>query len=116
MKLAEWHVKLKYPRMIASLPRELAWSFRAEDGAKIHFGHYEVQPLVPLNVLFGRELDLINRRDRGAWVWSEKHLHQLAYYPTIKKMASAMALKVAEIVVKGTEPGARLLYRLMVML
>ena len=70
VKLAEWHVKGKYPRMIARLPRELAWSFRAEDGAKIHFGHYEVQPLVPLGVFFGRELDLINRRDRGAWVWS----------------------------------------------
>ena len=61
---------------------ELAWAFRAEDGAKVYFCHYEVQPLVPLSVFFGRELDLINRRDRGAWVWSEKHLHQLAYYPT----------------------------------
>ena len=49
--------------MIASLPRELAWSFRAEDWAKIHFGHYKVQPLVPLNVFFWRELDLVNRRD-----------------------------------------------------
>ena len=68
--------------MIARLPRELAWSFRAEYWANIHFGQYEVQPLVPLNVFFWRELDLINRRDRGAWVWSEKHLHQLAYYPT----------------------------------
>ena len=106
---------------------ELAWEFRAEDGAKVHFWHYEVQPLVPLSVFFGRELDLINRRDRGAWVWSEKHLHQLAYYPTtvywdtvgsaMKKMARAMvALKVANIVVKGTEPEARLLYRLLTML
>ena len=59
VKLAEWHVKRKYPRMIARLSRELAWSFRAEDGAKIHFWHYEVQPLVPLSVFFGRELDLI---------------------------------------------------------
>ena len=60
-------------------------------------------------------------------MWSEKHLHQLTYYPTttywdtvwtaVKKMAKAMAvLKVAEIVVKGTEPEARLLYRLMSML
>ena len=99
--------------MIARVPRELAWSFRAQDGAKIHFGHYEVQPLVPLNVFFGRELDLINRRDRGAWVLSEKHLHQLAYYPTtpywdtvgtaVKKMAKDLvALKLAKIVVKGT--------------
>ena len=63
IRLAEWHVNGKYPRMIASLPRELAWSFRAEDGAKIHFWHYEVQPLVPLNVFFWRELDLVNRRD-----------------------------------------------------
>ena len=57
-------------------------------------------------------------------MWSEKHLHQLAYYPTtphwdtvgtaIKKMAKAMAvLKVAKIVVKATEPEARLLYRMM---
>ena len=71
--------------------------------------------MVPLNVLFWRELDLINRRDRGARVWSEKHLHKLAYYPTtpywdtvgtaVKKMAKAMvALMVAKIVVKGTEP------------
>ena len=86
-----------------------------------------MQPLVPLSVFFGMELDLINRRDRGAWVWSEKHLHQLAYYPTtrywdtvgsaIKKMARAMvALNVTKIVVKGTEPEARLLYRLMTML
>ena len=86
-----------------------------------------MQPLGPLTVFFGRELDLINRRDRGAWVWSEKHLHQLAYYPTtlywdtvgsaIKKMARAMvALKVTKIVVKGTEPEARLLYRLLTML
>ena len=36
VKLAEWHVKGKYPPMIARLPRELAWAFRAEDGAKIH--------------------------------------------------------------------------------
>ena len=64
VKLAEWHVKGKYPLMIARLQRELAWSFRAEDGAKIYFGHYEVQPLVPLSVFFGRELDLINRMDR----------------------------------------------------
>ena len=82
---------------------------------------------MPLNVLFWRELDLINRRDRGARVWSEKHLHKLAYYPTtpyldtvgtaVKKMAKAMvALMVAKIVVKGTEPEARLLYRLMSML
>ena len=87
---------------------ELAWAFRAEDGAKVHFGHYEVQPLVPLSVFFGRELDLINRRDRGARVCSEKHLHHLAYYPTtlywdtvgsaIKKIARAMvALKVTKI-------------------
>ena len=113
--------------MIARLPRELAWSFRAEEGAKIHFGHYEVQPLVLLNVFFWRELDLINRRDRGAWVWSEKHLHQFAYYPTtpywdtvrtaVSKMLKAMvALKVAKIVVNGSEPEARLLYRLMSML
>ena len=125
--LAEWHVKGKYPRMIARLPRELTWSFRAEDGANIYFGHYEVQPLVPLSVFFGGELDLINRRDRGAWVWSEKRLHQLAYNPTtlywdtvgsaIKKMARAMvALNVAKIVVKGTEPEARLPFRLMAML
>ena len=40
VKLAEWHVKGKYPRMIARLPRELAWSFRADDGVNIHFGHY----------------------------------------------------------------------------
>ena len=120
VKLAEWHVKGKYPRMVARLPRELAWSFRAVDGAKIHFGHYEVQPLVPLTVFFGMDLDLINRRDRGAWVRSEKHLHQLAYYQStpywdtvvtaVKKMAKAMAaLKVAKIVVNGTEPDARLL-------
>ena len=123
VKLAEWHVKGKYPWMIARLHRELEWSFRAEIGAKIHSGHYEVQPLVPLNVFFVRESDLINRRNRGAWVWSEKHLHQLAYYSTtqywdtmgtaIHKMAMAMAaLKVAKIVVNGTEPEARLLYRL----
>ena len=61
---------------------ELAWLLRAANGAKIHFGHYEVQPLVQLSVFFLMELDLINRRDRGAWVWSEKHLHQLAYYLT----------------------------------
>ena len=73
VKLAEWHVKWKYPRMIARLPRELAWAFLAEDGAKVHFRHYEVQPLVPLSVFVGWELDLINRMDRGAWVWSEKH-------------------------------------------
>ena len=71
-----------------------------------------MQPLVPLNVFFGRELDLIIRRDRGVWVLSEKHLHQLAYYPTtpywdtvgtaVEKMAKAMAaLKVAKILVKG---------------
>ena len=86
-----------------------------------------MQPLVPLSVFFGRELDLINRRDRGAWVWSEKHLHQLAYLPmtvywdsvksAVKKMARAMAaLRVAKVVVKGTEPEARLLYRLLTML
>ena len=39
VKLPEWHVKVKYPRMIARLPRELAWAFRADDGAKVHFGH-----------------------------------------------------------------------------
>ena len=83
--------------------------------------------MVPLSVFFGRELDLNNRRDRGAWVWSEKHLHQLAYYTTtlyldtvgsaIKKMARAMAaLQVAKIRVNGTEPEARLLYRLLTML
>ena len=82
---------------------------------------------MPLTVFFGKELDLINRRDRWAWVWSEKHLHQLAYYPTtlywdtvksaIKKMARAMvALRVAKIVVKGTEPEPRLLYRLLTIL
>ena len=71
--------------------------------------------MVPLSVFFGRKLKMIGRRDRGAWVWSEKHLHQLAYYPTTpywdtvsaagKKMARAMtALRVAKIVVKGTEP------------
>ena len=60
-------------------------------------------------------------------MWSEKHLHQLAYYPTtlywdtvksaMRKMARAMAaLQVAKIVVKGTEPEARLLYRLLTML
>ena len=60
-------------------------------------------------------------------MWSEKHLHQLAYHPTtmywdsvksaMKKMARAMAeLQVAKIVVKGTEPEARLLYRLLTML
>ena len=86
-----------------------------------------MQPLVQLTVFFGRELDLINRRDRGAWVWSEKHLHQLAYYSktpywntvgtAMKKMAKAMlVLNVAKIVVKGTEPEARLLYRLMSLL
>ena len=127
VKLAEWHVKVNCPRMIARLPRELAWAFLADDGAKVHFGHYEVQPLVPLSVFFGRELHLINRSDRGAWVLSEKHLHQLAYYPTtvywdtvnsaMTKMARAMAaLKVAKIVVKGTEPEAMLLYRLLTML
>ena len=52
VKLAEWHVKGKYPRMIARLPRELAWSFLVVDWAKINFGHYEVQPLVPLTVFF----------------------------------------------------------------
>ena len=82
---------------------------------------------MPLSVFFGRELYLINRMDSGAWVWSEKHLHQLAYHSTtrywdsvksvMKKMASAMAaLRVAKIVVKGTEPEARLLYRLLTML
>ena len=39
VNLAEWHVKGKYPRMIARLPRGLAWAFRAEDWANIHFGH-----------------------------------------------------------------------------
>ena len=58
VKLTEWHVKGKYPRMIARLPRELAWSFRAEDGANIHSGHYEVQPLVPLNVFFWKGVGL----------------------------------------------------------
>ena len=83
--------------------------------------------MVPLNVFFVMELDLINRLDRGVWVWSEKHLHELAYYQTapycdtvgtaVKKMARAMvALGVANIVVKGTEPEARLLYRLISML
>ena len=54
-------------------------------------------------------------------------MHQLAYHPTtlywdtvgsaIKKMARAMvALRVANIVVNGTEPEARLLYRLMAVL
>ena len=52
VKLAEWQVKGKYPRMIARLPREVAWAFWAEDRAKIHFWHYEVQPLVPLSVFF----------------------------------------------------------------
>ena len=92
----------------------------------ISTGHYEVQPLVQLNVFFGRELDLINRRDRRVWVWSKKHLHQLAYPTTLywdtvgsamKKMARAMAaLNVAKIVVNGTEPEARLLYLLLTML
>ena len=56
-----------------------------------------------------------------------KHLHQLAYYTTtpywdtvwtaVKKMAKAItALNVAKIVVKCTEPEARLLYRLLSML
>ena len=83
--------------------------------------------MVPLSVFFGMELDLINRMDRGAGVWSEKHLHQLADYQTtlywdtvgtaIKKMTRAMvALKVSTIVVKGTVQEARLLYRLMTML
>ena len=60
-------------------------------------------------------------------MWSEKYLHKLAYYTTtqyldtvgtaMKKMARVMpALKVAKIVVKGTEPEARLLYLLMSML
>ena len=60
-------------------------------------------------------------------MWSEKHLHQLVYYPTtlywdtvksaMKKMTRAMAaMKVAKIVVNGTEPEARLLYRLLTML
>ena len=60
-------------------------------------------------------------------MWSEDHLHQLAYYPTtlywdtvksaMKNMARAMvAIRVANIVVKGTEPEARLLYRLLTML
>ena len=113
-------------RIIARLPIELAWSFLAENVAKIHFGHYEVQPLVQLRVLFGMELDLIKLPDRGAWVWSEKHLHLLAYCQTtpycdtvgtvVKKMAKTMvAPSVAKIVVKGTEPGDRLLYRLMAM-
>ena len=31
MRLAEWHDQSKYPRMIARLPMEPAWSFRAED-------------------------------------------------------------------------------------
>ena len=54
-------------------------------------------------------------------------MHQLAYYPTtlywdtvksaMKKMATAMvALRVAKIVVNGTEPEARLLYRLLTIL
>ena len=82
---------------------------------------------MPLSVFFGRELYLINRRDRGALVWSEKHLHQLVYHPTtmywdsvksaMKKIARAMAaLPVDKIVVKGTEPEARLLYLLMSLL
>ena len=29
IRLAEWHVKGKYPRMIARLPREVAWAYRA---------------------------------------------------------------------------------------
>ena len=70
VKLAVWNVRGRYQRMIARFPKELAWSFRAEDGAKVHFGHYVMLPLVPLSVFFGRELDLINRGDRGAWVWS----------------------------------------------
>ena len=55
-------------------------------------------------------------------MWSEKHLHQLAYYPTrpywdtvdtaVKKMAKALAtLKVTKIVMKGTEPEASM-YRM----
>ena len=60
-------------------------------------------------------------------MWSEKHLHQLAYYPTtpywdtvgmaVKKMAKALeTLKVAKVVLNGTEPEARLLYCQMSML
>ena len=43
-KLAEWHVKLKHSRMIARLPMELAWWFRAEDWAKIHLGIMRCSP------------------------------------------------------------------------
>ena len=42
IRLAEWHDQGKYRRMISMLPRKLAWSFRAENGAKIHVVHYEV--------------------------------------------------------------------------
>ena len=38
VKLAEWHVKGKYPRIFARLTRELAWSFRAEDGLRYTLG------------------------------------------------------------------------------
>ena len=29
VKVAEWNFKWKYPRMIARLPRELEWAYRA---------------------------------------------------------------------------------------
>ena len=57
--------------MIARLPRELTWAFRAEYGAKVHFGHYEVRPLVPMSVFFWRELYLINRRTESVGVVRE---------------------------------------------
>ena len=123
LKLAERQINEKYPRMIARLQRELTWPYRAEDGGKISFGHYEVPSLVQLPVLIGKEQALINRRDRWSWAWSEKHLHQTAYYHTtiyldtvataVNKMAKALrALQVKKIVVKGNVAEARLLYRL----
>ena len=79
---------------------------------------------MPLTVFFGIELAQIKRRYRGLWVWSEKHLHQFAYYPTttdwdtvataVKKTARAlMVLQVKKIVVKWNEGEARLLYLLL---
>ena len=87
-------------------------------------GHYEVSPLVPLTVFIGIELAQINRRDRGLRVWSEKHLQQLAYYPTttywdtvataVKKTARELrVLQVKKIVVNGNDGEARLLYLLL---
>ena len=124
--MAELLIKGKCPGMIARLPKELARAYLAEEGVKISFGHYVVSPLVSLTVSFWRELAQINRRDRGSWVWSEKHLHQLAYYLTttyydtvataVKKMARVLReLQVKKIVVKWNVAEARLLYRLLAM-